>query len=80
MTAKEIIKALTGCTGISKAEIAARTGSYPQKFQARIDTGKLSLSEWGQIAAAVDAELQLVFNFSDGKGLKIPITSVSIAE
>ena len=75
MTAKEIIRALTGCTGINKSEIAARTGSYPQKFQARIDTGKLSMSEWQQIAAAVDAQVQLVFIFNDGKSLTIPITA-----
>ena len=77
MTAKEIIRALTGCTGITKSEIAARTGSYAQKFQARIDTGKLSLSEWQQIAAAVDAEVKLVFNLKDGKSLTIHISADS---
>ena len=77
MTAKEIIKALSGCTGVNKSQIAERIGSYPQKFQARIDTGKLSLSEWQQIASAVDADMKVVFSFSDGKQLHIPISAES---
>lgn len=66
MTAKQLISMALAYKGMSYADLARSLGSYPQKIQARINTGKLSLEEWEQIGKAIGAKAEMHFIFEDG--------------
>lgn len=66
MTAKKIIEMKLAYLGISNAELARRLGWSPQLLNKRMSTGKFSVEEWEQIAAAVGATVAIKFRFADG--------------
>lgn len=51
----------------SNSELARRLGWSPQLLNKRINTGKFSVEEWQQIAAALGAKARVGFVFPDGK-------------
>ncbi len=67
MTAKQIVYAGLGYSGMSARELAAHLGWSPASLNNRLGTGKFSVEEWEQIAKAMGAELMLGFRFPDGR-------------
>lgn len=51
---------------ISEADLARRLGKTPQAFGQRMKTGKFSSEDLERIAAALGAEIHVVFRFPDG--------------
>lgn len=67
MTAKKLIEAAIGYSGISCAEFGRRMGWSPQNTVKRLSTGKFTVEEWLNIGRALGAETILTFRFPDGK-------------
>ena len=67
MTAKQIIEMGVAYAGITNAELARRLGWSPQLLNKRLNTGKFSVDEWEQIAAALGAKARIGFSFPDGR-------------
>ncbi len=53
--------------GIKEAELARRLDTSPQAFGQRMKNGLFSVTELEKIAAALDAEYNSFFQFSDGQ-------------
>lgn len=70
MTAKQLIDMACAYAGISKAELARRLHWSPQSLSNRIATGKFSLEDWENIAAAVGAQCRMQIIFPDGKKIE----------
>lgn len=51
---------------MSEADLARRLGKTPQAFGQRMKTGKFSSNDLEAIAAALGAEVKVVFTFPDG--------------
>lgn len=64
--ARKKIRAALGYAGISQAELARRLGISPQVLSKRLQSGRFTLDEWGQIAAALGADFRAVICFNDG--------------
>lgn len=69
MNCKKLITMATTYSGISLTELAHRLNMSPQALNTRLNTGKFSIEEWQNIAAAVgaDPESVICFTFPDGK-------------
>ena len=60
------IKLAEAYAGISESELARRIGTSSQALGQRLRTGKFSSSDLDRIAAALGAEFECHFVFSDG--------------
>lgn len=71
MTARQIVEMGVAYAGITNSELARRLGWSPQLLNKRLNTGKFTVDEWEQIAAALGAHAMLGFSFPDGKDVLI---------
>ena len=67
MTARQIIEMGVAYSQITNAELARRLGWSPQLLNKRMNTGKFTVDEWGQIANALGAMPKIGFVFPDGR-------------
>ena len=67
MNTRQIVEIGLIHAGMKKAALAEKLGWSPQLLNKRLNTGKLSVEEWEQIAAALGAKLVIEFKFPDGK-------------
>ncbi len=67
MTISEQINVLCARLNISKAELARRTGTSPQNFNAKLKRGSFTILDLESIADAANVKFERYFTLDDGE-------------
>lgn len=69
MTARQIVEMALVYKCMNKMELATKLGWSAQLLNKRLNTGKFSVEEWQAIGEALEAPVEIVFKFPDGKSI-----------
>ena len=67
MTARQIIEMALAYKNMDKVKLAGKLGWSAQLLNKRLNTGKFSVEEWEAIGVALEAPVQIMFKFPDGR-------------